>query len=56
MRRTAEKKRMTQMANVADRWRTLRVAAGVTLVFCCSAPVVWLVSNVLASGMRALYP
>ena len=47
---------MTQIANVADRWRTLRVAAGVTLVFCCSTPVVWLVSNVLASGMRALYP
>jgi hypothetical protein len=48
-------KRMTQISNVADRWPILRIAACVTLVFCCSAPVVWLVSNFLVSGVRALY-
>ena len=38
------------MSNVADKWPMLRIAAGVTLVFCCSAPVVWLASSVFFSG------
>jgi hypothetical protein len=50
----AEKMRMTQMSNVADKWPILRIAAGVTLVFFCSAPVVWLVSNFLVSSVRSL--
>ena len=45
---------MTQMSNVADKWPILRIAAGVTLVFFCSAPVVWLVSNFLVSSVRFL--
>ncbi len=46
---------MKQMSNIADRWPILRIAADVTVVFCCSAPVVWLVSNFLVSGMLAFY-
>ncbi len=46
---------MTQISNVAERWPILRIAAGVTIVFCCSAPVVWLLSNFLADVVRAFY-
>jgi hypothetical protein len=45
---------MTQMLNIADKWPILRIAAGVTLVFCCSAPVVWMLSNFLVRGVRSL--
>lgn len=46
---------MTQISNVADKWPILRIAVGVSLVFCCSAPVVWLLSNFLVNEVRALY-
>ena len=45
---------MTQISNVAHRWPILRIAADVTLVFGCSAPVVWLLSNFLVNHASIL--
>lgn len=46
---------MAQISNVADKWPILRIAAAVILVFGCSAPAVWLLSNFLVDGVRSFY-
>jgi hypothetical protein len=43
---------MTTLSNVTNKWPIVRLAVGVTFAFCCTAPLVWLVSNLLVYGVR----
>ena len=45
---------MSYLYNVANQRPMLRLTVEVTLAFCCAAPVVLLISSVVAYGMRAL--
>jgi len=45
--------KMTAYSSAATRWQTLRMAFGVIVTFCCAMPLVWLLSNLLVSGLRA---
>ncbi len=44
---------MTYLSNVANRRPVLRMAGGVILAFCASAPLVWLFSNLVVYGVRS---
>ena len=45
---------MTSLSKLGDRSPFVSLAFGVALTFCCSAPLVWLVANLLVNGAVAL--
>jgi hypothetical protein len=45
---------MSYGSNVASARPMLRTAASVFLAFCCAAPLVWLFSNLVVYGVRAV--
>jgi hypothetical protein len=45
---------MPKLARMTHRWPLLFTVLGVILTFCCSAPIVWLLSNLLVDTMRTL--
>jgi hypothetical protein len=45
---------MSYGPNVASARPMLRTAASVFVAFCCAAPLVWLFSNLVVYGVRAV--
>jgi hypothetical protein len=46
---------MNYLSYVANQRPMLRTSAQVILAFCCAVPVVWLFSNLVVYGARALF-
>jgi hypothetical protein len=46
---------MSNLENVVNERRMLRVAASVIIAFCFAAPLVWLFSNLVAYGLRSVF-
>jgi len=44
---------MVYVSNLAKRWPMLSTAVGVVFTFCWTAPLVWIISNLLVESVRA---
>jgi hypothetical protein len=45
---------MTGERGAWDAWPPAAIVARIVFTFCCAAPLIWLVSNMLVTGARAL--